>query len=116
MSDVSVKRKKPFVPPERHETVRQEIVSALEVGPLTARELSARVKISEREVYDHLLHVQRQLERKHCELIIFPAACRKCGFRFRKRDRLTKPGRCPVCRGESIHEPSFAVRRRGMPA
>jgi predicted Zn-ribbon and HTH transcriptional regulator len=25
---------------------------------------------------------------------------------------LRKPGRCPVCRGEVIHEPLFSVRER----
>jgi predicted Zn-ribbon and HTH transcriptional regulator len=28
---------------------------------------------------------------------------------FRKRDRLKAPGRCPVCKGESISDPSFRV-------
>lgn len=111
---MKVRPKQPVVPPERHETVRQEIISALEGGPLTAKEISALVKVPEREVYDHLIHIQRQLGRTPRELVVIPAACRKCGFQFKKRDRLTKPGRCPVCRGESLDAPSFAVRRHGM--
>lgn len=115
MSRMRVKRKDPFVPPERHETLRQEIIFALGGDPLTAKDLSALVKVSEREVCDHLAHIQRQLGRTQRELVIIPAACRKCGFQFKKRNRITKPGRCPVCRGESLDAPSFAVRKHGMP-
>jgi len=65
------------------------------------------VGIPEKEVYAHLEHVQRSLKK---DLAITPARCKKCGFVFRKRDRLTKPGRCPVCKGQSIEEPMFSVR------
>jgi hypothetical protein len=36
----------------------------------------------------------------------------KCGFIFRKRDRLKKPGRCPVCHGEHIQDPLFSIIQR----
>jgi predicted Zn-ribbon and HTH transcriptional regulator len=35
--------------------------------------------------------------------------CRKCGFIFPKRERLTTPSRCPMCRQQSIQRPRFAV-------
>jgi len=41
-----------------------------------------------------------------------PAECRSCGFVFSKRDRLTPPGKCPICRCETIFEPLFAIRER----
>jgi hypothetical protein len=42
--------------------------------------------------------------------MVIPAACKKCNFVFRKRDRLKKPGRCPLCHGESIDDPLFHIR------
>ena len=107
------KAKQPFIPAERHETVRQEIISALRGRTLTAKEISAEVHISEREVYEHLEHIRRTVSKKDLTLIIDPAECLKCRFVFRKRERLKKPGRCPVCRNELIQEPLFSILASG---
>lgn len=79
----------------------------LEEGPASARDISGRVHISEKEVRGHLEHIHKTLERSGRELVVTPAECTHCGFVFKKRDRLTKPGKCPVCRSESIREPLF---------
>jgi len=104
------KPKEPFIPVERHETVRQKIISVLEGQTLSAKDISADVMVSEKEVYEHLKHIQKTLNKRERNLIITPAECKKCGFVFRKRDRLKKPGRCPVCRGELISEPLFSIK------
>ncbi len=106
-----MKTKQPFVPPEKHDTVRHEILSLLENETLSAREISGEVGIPEMEVYGHLEHIQEN--RREFHLVVTPAACRKCGFVFSKRERLKKPGKCPVCRGELIAEPLFSVRKSG---
>jgi predicted Zn-ribbon and HTH transcriptional regulator len=100
------KSAEPRIPPERRETVRREIITLLREETLSAKEVSAGVGASEKEVYDHLSHIQKSREQR---LRIIPAECRKCGFVFRKRERLRKPGRCPVCRGESIKDPFFSL-------
>ena len=105
------KVKEPFVPAERQETIRQNIVSILEGKTLSARDISADVRVSEKEIYEHLEHIQRTMNKREHNLIITPAECKKCGFVFRKRDRLTKPGKCPVCRSELIQDPLFSVRK-----
>jgi len=104
------KPKEPFIPVERHETVRQKIISVLEGQTFSAKDISADVMVSEKEVYEHLEHIQKTLNKRDRNLIITPAECKKCGFVFRKRDRLKKPGRCPVCRGELISEPLFSIK------
>lgn len=101
--------KKPFIPVERLETVRQKIISVLEGQTLSAKEISAEVSAPEKQVYEHLGHI-RQTIKKEYKLIITPAECRKCGFVFKKRERLKKPGKCPLCRSESIQEPLFSIR------
>jgi transcriptional regulator len=97
------------VPAERAETLRQQIRALLAGPPVTLKEISGEVRISEKEVIGHL---ERSLHHQGCALVVEPAECGRCGFVFAKRDRLKKPGRCPVCRGEVIHEPRFSVRER----
>ncbi|MEE8328733.1 MAG: transcriptional regulator [Thermodesulfovibrionia bacterium] len=105
------KAKKSPIPVERQETVRKDIISVLEGQTLSAKEISALVKVSEKEVYSHLEHIQRTINKRKQNLNITPAECRKCRFVFKKRDRLKKPGKCPVCHGEFIHEPLFSIRQ-----
>lgn len=105
-----MKAKPPTVPAPRLSSLRQQIASLLEAGPLTAREISAAVGIPEKAVYGHLEHLRRSLHAQPRRLQITPATCRHCGFVFAKRERLARPGRCPVCRGESLTEPLFAIR------
>jgi len=98
-------------PMERQETVRLEIVSVLKAfGPMTARELSTEVRVREREVIEHLEHIRKSLAKSDSELVVTPSACRKCDFVFTERKRLTKPGKCPLCRSTSVEGPSFNVR------
>jgi predicted Zn-ribbon and HTH transcriptional regulator len=104
------KPKEAFVPVSRHDTVRREIADVLEGGTLSARDISGAVRISEKEVYEHLYHIQQTINKRDYKLIITPAECKKCGFVFRKRERLKKPGKCPICRGEAIEGPLFSIQ------
>ena len=99
--------RRPSEPPEREETARRKILALLSGGPLSARQISTRAGIPEKEVYAHLPHLEKTVSSRGKRLAVIPAECRKCGFAFRKRERLTRPGRCPVCRGESISETLF---------
>ncbi|MGD0887106.1 MAG: transcriptional regulator [Thermodesulfovibrionales bacterium] len=103
------KPREPVIPRERHETLRKEIIAILVGRTLSVKEISAEVRVSEKEVYEHLEHIRRTQKRGH-DLVITPAECRKCGFVFKKREKLQKPGRCPLCRNESIQEPVFSIQ------
>ncbi len=106
-----VKPQKPFVPVNRQETIRQKIISVLEGHTLSARDISSIVRISEKEVYEHLHHIQKTVNKKRAYTLgITPAECKKCGFVFRKRERLKKPGKCPICHSEAIKEPLFSIQ------
>lgn len=87
------------------------IIELIREQPLSARDISIEVRIAEREVYEHLEHIRLTIQ-PHAFLEVTPADCRSCGFVFSKRDRLTPPGKCPVCRGESIEDPLFSIRDR----
>ncbi len=108
--------KEPSIPVEMHDTVRREIITALEQGERSAKDLSSEVRISEKEVYSHLEHIRKTMIATGRHLRVTPAECKKCGFVFSKRERLNKPGKCPVCRGESIYEPLFSIEEHGRGA
>jgi len=101
------KPRPPTIPAEKQATIRREIIALLLAEALSARELSARVHIPEKEVLDHLEHIRTAVHDRGEKLRLVPAACKTCGFEFHKRERLTRPGRCPVCRGEQIREPRY---------
>jgi len=108
------KAKGPRIPSERGATLRQELVYMLEgvlgSGGMTARELALALRITERDVVDHLGHVQRSLvSHGQRRLVMVPSECNRCGFVFRDRIRLGKPGKCPECRSTSVTEPAFRV-------
>jgi transcriptional regulator len=104
-----MRTKGPFIPREEYATVRQAIIALLKQRTYTAREISAEVRIAEKEVFFHLAHIREAMRKQERHLVMTPAACRKCGFTFKKRERLTRPGRCPVCRNEQIAEPVYGI-------
>ena len=100
--------KPPRMPEERHETLRKEMISLLSGdGMMSAKEIAASVRIPEKEVYGHLEHIARTMKGL---FFVEPPVCKDCGFVFKKREKLKKPGKCPVCKGERIAEPLFSIR------
>jgi predicted Zn-ribbon and HTH transcriptional regulator len=99
----------PRPPTEAHDTVRHLIMTELETGPLSARDLSGLVGIPEKAVAGHLDQIRQSLHRTSRRLVIQPAECAQCGFVFDKRERLTRPSRCQVCKSESLYAPMFSL-------
>jgi predicted Zn-ribbon and HTH transcriptional regulator len=92
-------------------TIRKRIAQLLKAGEFTARDISRILHISEKEVYEHLPHVEKSLGNEY-NLIAKPAACLDCGFVFKKRTRFTTPGKCPICKSEGISPPVFGTERQ----
>ena len=107
-------KKKTTIPRSDSETVRKRILSLIEESPRTALEISSAVRIPERQVRSHLVHLSKSLRSKGRRLEQLPAQCLSCGFVFKKRDKLAGPGRCPICRKEFIAEPLFRVEIRAV--
>jgi predicted Zn-ribbon and HTH transcriptional regulator len=104
-----MKDKGEAVPREAGATVRRRLVDELREGPLSAKDLSGLVGIPEKDVYEHLEHIRTSLHRTGRRFFVRPAECAHCGFVFEKRERLGKPGKCPVCRKGPVHPPLFSV-------
>jgi predicted Zn-ribbon and HTH transcriptional regulator len=108
---ISMKSRSTSTPSEEKDTARRQIRALLEEGAHSAKGISLAIRIQEKEVENHLEHLRKSLHAEGLRLTQVPAECRGCGFVFRKRDRLKAPGRCPVCKGEAISDPSFRVSR-----
>ena len=94
------------------QTTRQRIVELLTGSRLSSYQLAQLLGIPERQVEDHLVHVVKTVGRnKEKRFILEPSACQDCGFLFRERRKLTKPGRCPSCRSEHITAPRYGIDR-----
>jgi hypothetical protein len=92
------------------ETLRQRMATLLEEGGRTVRELSQALHLSEREVAAHLPHVARTAAGQGKRLVIHPFRCLVCGYVFKDRKRLSRPGRCPRCKQGHLEEPRYQIR------
>ncbi len=99
----------PVPPPERAETPRERLLLVLSERPVSARVLSQLAGLAERDVFVHLEHLQKTLKTKNRRLVMTPASCLDCQFIFHKRERLSRPGKCPVCRSTHLSEPLFSL-------
>jgi predicted Zn-ribbon and HTH transcriptional regulator len=88
-------------------TLRKKIAEALEGESLDLREISKLFGIKEKEVLDHLIHIEKSTH--HRGFTVEAASCQQCGFSFKKRTRLSTPGRCPLCKSEHISPPRFKI-------
>ncbi len=89
------------------QTIRKEIAAAIEREAMDLREISQLFRIREKEVLDHLQHISKSAHPKR--LTMEPARCQRCGFTFKKRERLSAPSRCPLCKSESITPPRYQI-------
>jgi hypothetical protein len=90
-------------------TVRQQMIELLSEEELNPLEISQALGIMEREVYDHLHHIERSLSRQGRKLTVTPYRCLHCGYVFRDRKRWDRPGRCPRCRQSHISMALFRI-------
>lgn len=96
--------------PPVSQTARQRMMEFLTGSRLSSYQLAQLLGIPERQVEDHLVHVVKTITRdQRRRFILDPSSCQDCGFVFRDRTRLTRPGRCPRCRSESITAPRYGI-------
>ncbi|MBF0451580.1 MAG: transcriptional regulator [Candidatus Magnetomorum sp.] len=90
-------------------TKRQEIIKLLFQADFNARELSKAVGIREKEVYDHLPHIEKSAKNKKETFKVTPAHCMSCDYIFKNRQRMTRPSRCPVCKNQRVEPARFQI-------
>ncbi|MFW5875700.1 MAG: transcriptional regulator [Myxococcota bacterium] len=90
---------------------RKDLIDRLTGASVPVSTLARELEVPTKELAEHLGHIQKSLEHDPRDLVVTPAECRKCHFRFGE-DKLRKPGRCPSCKSTWIREPSVGVRER----
>ena len=90
-------------------TLRGQIIELLREEEMSVRDLSKTLHIMEKDVFDHLAHITRTLKGKGDRLIVSPYRCLSCGYEFKKRKKLSRPGRCPECRNSHLQQATFRI-------
>lgn len=93
-----------WVPEQREQTIRQDILACLGRDRLSAAELSRLVHKPEKDIYHHLEELK-----KAGKVRLLPPICAECDFRFEERKKTKKPGKCPRCKSTRIKPPLFAL-------
>jgi transcriptional regulator len=85
-------------------TTRRQLTDLLSNEPRSASSLARQLGLRRAAIEDDLQHAVRSAAAAGHRLQIIPARCKDCGFEF-DATRLSKPGRCPSCRGSRLFEP-----------
>ena len=88
-------------------TLRRQFRDALK-EPRSVSSLARELGLRREDVEEDLNHAIRSARAAGDTVTIVPARCKGCGFVF-DDDRLSKPGRCPICRGSRIFEPQISI-------
>lgn len=91
-------------------TLRRQLRDVLSTTPRTVSWLAREMGLRRGEVEEDLRHAIRTARAAGERVDLEPARCKTCGFVF-DTDRLTKPGKCPECRGTRIFEPLISIAR-----
>lgn len=89
---------------------RKQLLEMLTAEPRTPSSLARELQLDRRSMEDDLRHMIRSARAAGHRVIVEPARCRVCGFRF-DEDRLSKPGKCPACRATWLFEPLIRVEK-----
>ncbi|HEY3042705.1 MAG TPA: hypothetical protein VGJ39_01695 [Vicinamibacterales bacterium] len=88
---------------------RKDLVALLAVEPRSVSSIARELGLRRGDVEEDLRHALRSARAAGHEILIVPARCRSCGFTF-DEEKLSKPGKCPACRGTRLYEPQISIR------
>ena len=90
---------------------RKDLLELLSVEPRSVSRIAREMGLSRGDVEDDLRHMIRSARAAGHAVIVVPARCRTCGFVF-SEEKLSKPGKCPQCKGSRILEPQISIEKR----
>lgn len=89
-------------------TFRKELLKILSAHPRSVSSLARELGLKRGDVEEDLRHMIRSARAGGHRVVVEPARCRACGFTF-DDDKLSKPGKCPQCRGTWLYEAQVSV-------
>jgi predicted Zn-ribbon and HTH transcriptional regulator len=87
---------------------RTDLIQLLSAQPRSVSSLARELGLRRGDVEDDLRHAIRSARAAGHRVAILPARCRTCGFTFGE-DKLSKPGKCPACRGRRLFEAQISI-------
>jgi len=89
-------------------TIRKTLLELLSTQPRSVSWLARELGLRRGDVEHDLHHTLRSARAAGHAIVVVPARCRACGFTF-DEERLSKPGKCPACRGTRLYEPQILI-------
>ena len=83
-------------------------MTLLTAEPRSVSWLARELGLRRGDVEEDVRHALRSARAAGHTIVVTPARCRACGFTFGE-DKLTKPGKCPACRGTRLLEPQISI-------
>ena len=87
---------------------RRHLLDLLSHEPRSASWLARELGMSRGDVDDDLRHALRSARAAGHHIDVIPARCKACDFVF-SVEKLTKPSRCPACKGARLFEPMIRI-------
>jgi transcriptional regulator len=87
---------------------RKQLLDVL-AQPRSVSSLARELGLKRGDIEDDLRHLIRSARAAGHRVIVEPARCKACGFTFAE-DKLSKPGKCPKCRGTRLYEAQVSIR------
>ena len=88
---------------------RKDLLALISQQPRSVSSLARELGVTRADIEDHLRHAIRSARAGGHDVVVVPAQCRACGFLFDEQ-KLSKPGKCPACRGTRLFEAQISLR------
>jgi transcriptional regulator len=89
-------------------TVRTHLIELLSAQPRSVSSIARELGFRRGDVEEDLRHALRSARAAGHQVTVIPARCRTCGFTFGE-EKLSKPGKCPACRGTRLYEAQIFI-------
>ncbi len=87
---------------------RRHLIEFLAHEPRSVSWLARELGMKRGDVEEDLRHALRSARTAGYQIDVIPARCKSCDFVF-SVDKLSKPSRCPNCKGTRLFEPMMMV-------
>jgi predicted Zn-ribbon and HTH transcriptional regulator len=88
---------------------RKHLIELLSHEPRSVSSLARDLGISRGDVEQDVRHAIRSAVAQGHDVEVIPARCKSCDFVFGE-EKLSKPSRCPACKGTRLYEPMIRIR------
>ena len=89
-------------------TRRRQLLDLLSREPRSISSLARELGTTRGDLEDDLRHAIRSARAQGHDVQVIPARCKTCGFVFGE-EKLSKPSRCPACKGGRVFEPMLRL-------